>query len=308
MKTVDDSQILAELLNTDLGGINTGNADVSYFLVEAEDIIPLIPARDGFTRKDNFGHALLIAGSRGKMGAAILSAKACLRAGAGLLTVHIPARGETIMQMAFPEAITEVDGNSDYVTELTSVVGYDAIAVGPGVGLQKQTAVVLYELLKYSNKPLIIDAAAAFNLLAEDKTSFRLIPAGSILTLNAKEFDRLMGDNTTNPYERLHKAIHLAEDLNIYLILKGAYTAVCTPGKHCYFNSTGNSGMETASSGDVLTGIMLGLLAQSYTPFDAAITGVFLHGHAGDIAASKYSEESLIASDIIDHLGIAFKF
>ncbi|MDR0768340.1 MAG: NAD(P)H-hydrate dehydratase [Dysgonamonadaceae bacterium] len=306
MKTIDDSQMLTKLINMDLSGINIERAGVSYFSVETEDIMPLIPIRDPFAHKGNFGHALLVAGSRGKMGAAVLSAKACLRTGAGLLTVHIPACGETIMQTAFPEAMTATDGKNDYIAKFVSIDGYDAIAIGPGIGLQKQTAAVLYDLLKNSHKPTVIDADA-LNLLAKDKTSLRLIPPNSILTPHPKEFDRLAGVSA-NSYERLQKAIQLAENLNVYLILKGGRTAICTPQKQCYFNSTGNPGMATAGSGDVLTGIILGLLAQSYAPFDAAIAGVFLHGRAGDIAADKCSEESIIASDVIDHLGTAFKF
>ncbi|GHV33320.1 hypothetical protein FACS1894177_09730 [Bacteroidia bacterium] len=306
MKKVDDSQMLGKILNMDLSKINIESTDVPYFLVGTEDIIPLIPVRDRFAHKGNFGHALLVAGSRGKMGAAILGAKACLRAGAGLLTVHIPARGEAIMQVAFPEAMTEADQGDDYITALVSVVGYDAIAIGPGIGLHKQTAAVLHDLLKYSHKPLVIDADA-LNLLSENRNSLRLIPQGSILTPHPKEFDRLAGDSA-NAYERLQKAIQMAEQLKVYLVLKGAYTAICTPERHCYFNSTGNPGIATAGSGDVLTGIILGLLAQSYTSLNAAITGVFLHGLAGDIAASKCSEESVIASDIITNLGIAFMF
>jgi NAD(P)H-hydrate epimerase len=305
MKVVNDSLMLAKLLNTDLGEINIERTGASYFSVETEDITPLIHIRDKFAHKGNFGHALLIAGSRGKMGAAILSAKACMRAGAGLLTAHIPGRGEVIMQVAFPEAMTEADERNDYITKLASVAEYDAIAIGPGIGLKKQTAAILYDLLRYSQKPLVIDADA-INLLAENKTSLRLIPSGSILTPHSQEFDRLAG-NSANPYERLQKAIQLAKDLNIYIVLKGAHTAICTPKKQCCFNSTGNSGMATAGSGDVLTGIILSLLAQSYTSLDAAVVGVFLHGLAGDIATNRRSEENMIASDIIDHLGNAFK-
>ena len=306
MNKINDAKILAQILNVDLNKVPVENREVSYFSLETEDIVHLIPLRNRFAHKGNFGHALLVAGSRGKVGAAILGAKACMRVGTGLLTVHLPARLEPIMQIAFPEAMTEADVEEYFITKFLSLAKYDAIAIGPGIGLQKKTAAVLFELLKYSNKPLVIDADA-LNLLSEDKTSLRLIPARSILTPHPKEFDRLAGDSE-NAYERLQKAIQMAEQLKIYLVLKGAHTAICTPEKQCYFNSTGNPGMATAGSGDVLTGIILGLLAQSYAPLDAAIAGVFLHGHAGDIAASKGSEESLIAGDIIDNLGNAFKF
>lgn len=306
MKKIENSQILAKLLNIDINEIDIENADISYYSVETKDIASLIPVRNRFAHKGDFGHALLVAGSRGKMGAAILGAKACLRAGAGLLTVHIPALEEAVIQIALPEAMTEADPEKDFITNLTGVNKYDAIAIGPGIGLQRKTAAVIFDLFKYPHIPLVIDADA-LNLLSEDKSLLWQIPAGSILTPHPKEFDRLMG-KSENTYKRLQKALKLAGQLKVYIVLKGAHTAICTPEKNCYFNSTGNPGMATAGSGDVLTGIILGLLAQSYSPLHAALVGIFLHGLAGDIAASKYSEESMIASDIIDNLGEAFKF
>ena len=306
MKKVNDSIILAKLLNMDLSKTDIESSGVFYFSVDVEDIVPLIPIRDRFAHKGYFGHALLVAGSRGKMGAAILSAKACMRAGAGLLTVHLPACGEAIMQIALPEAMTEADEKNYYITQRNTLDNYSAIAIGPGIGMERETAAVLFELLKYSNKPLVIDADA-LNLLSEDKNMMWAVPPGSIFTPHPREFDRLAGPSA-NAYERLQKAILLAEELKVYIVLKGTYTAVCTPEKQCYFNSTGNPGMATAGSGDVLTGIILGLLAQSYTSLNAAIVGVFLHGLAGDIAASTYSEESVIAGDIVNNLGKAFKF
>ncbi|GHT54553.1 hypothetical protein FACS189451_02710 [Bacteroidia bacterium] len=306
MKTINDSQMLSKLLNMDLDGLNLENTGVSYFSVETEDILSLIPVRNRFAHKGDFGHALLIAGSRGKMGAAILGARACLRSGAGLLTVHIPALEEAVMQIALPEAMTEFDQEEDFIIKLEDISKYNAIAIGPGIGLRRRTAAVIVDLFKYSRKPLVIDADA-LNLLSEDKNLLGQTPPGSILTPHSKEFDRLT-DESENAFSRLQKAIKLAAELKIYIVLKGAHTAICTPEKKCYFNSTGNPGMATAGSGDVLTGIILGLLAQSYTPLHAALAGVFLHGLAGDIAASKNSEESMIASDIIDNLGEAFKF
>ncbi|MDR1631305.1 MAG: NAD(P)H-hydrate dehydratase [Dysgonamonadaceae bacterium] len=304
MKKVNDSNMLGKFLNMELNDALIKNPDISYFQIEEEDIVRLIPARNRFAHKGNFGHALLIAGSRGKMGAAVLGAKACLRAGAGLLTVHVPACGEVIIHVALPEAMTKVDREYNFITDIISTDEYNAIAIGPGIRMEKSTAAVLYDVLKYSNKPTVIDADA-LNILSEDKTSLQLIPPGSILTPHPKEFDRLTKPSES-AYERLQKAIEMAEKLKIYLVLKGAYTSICTPNKQCFFNPTGNPGMATAGSGDVLTGIILGLLAQSYDPLNAAIVGVFLHGLAGNIAADKCSEESMIASDIIDNLGQAF--
>ena len=306
MEKIINLRTLAQVLNMDVHEMPPmKNFNASYFWVDQEDITDLIPMRNQFAHKGNFGHALLIAGSRGKMGAAILGARACLRAGAGLLTVHLPARGETVMQIALPEAMTEADVEADFITKVIPLANNDAIAIGPGIGMHRATAAVLFDLLKYSKKPLVIDADA-LNLLAENKTMLRTIPPKSILTPHTREFDRLAGASE-NRYDRLQKAIQMAERLKVYVVLKGAHTAICTPERECCFNSTGNPGMATAGSGDVLTGIILGLLCQSYTPFDAAITGVYLHGLAGDMAAVRQSEESLIAGDIINNLGNAFK-
>jgi len=304
MNRINDIKALAQILNMNSIESEVENNAESYFSVEKEDIVQLIRVRNKFAHKGDFGHALLVAGSRGKMGAAVLGAKACMRAGAGLLTVHIPAYGEPIIQTAFPEAMTEADQEEDFISHLPSLDKYDAIAIGPGIGLRRKTAAVLFELLRHSGKPMVIDADA-LNLISEDKTLLQLIPQGSILTPHPKEFDRLAGDSKT-AYERLQKAILMAERLKIFIVLKGAHTAVCTPEHQCCFNTTGNPGMATAGSGDVLTGILLGLSAQSYTPFHAALAGVFLHGLAGDIAAKKSSEESVIAGDIIDNLGNAY--
>jgi len=278
---------------------------VELFSVEDADIASLIPVRNRFAHKGNFGHALLIAGSRGKIGAAVLSAKACLRSGAGLLTVHIPACGEIILQTAIPEAMIETDKESDFISDINSFSKYNAIGIGPGIGCNEKTSEALLQLLENANQPVVLDADA-INLLSQNERLQQALRANSILTPHPGEFDRLAGVSE-NAHERLLKACRLAVKLNSYIILKGADTAICTPDKKCYINPTGNPGMATAGSGDVLTGIILGLLAQSYSPLNASLVGVFLHGLAGDISASEKSQESLIASDIIENLGLAFK-
>jgi NAD(P)H-hydrate epimerase len=283
---------------------NCGN-DTFYHFVKKEDITSFIPERNKFAHKGDFGHALLIAGSRGKMGAAVLAARACLRSGAGLLTAHIPACGETIMQISFPEAMVECDKESTFVSETRESGKYQAIGIGPGIGLHREIAGVLSHLFEIRDKPLVIDADA-INCLSQDKELLKALPPNSILTPHPKEFDRLAG-SSADAYTRLQKAIALASELKSYIVLKGAYTAICTPLGECFFNSTGNPGMATAGSGDVLTGVILGLLAQSYPPFRAALAGVYLHGLAGDMAAAQKSEQSVIASDIIENLGAAFK-
>ena len=305
MKHFSGNKVFEKLPTIDLHSLVRKETGIKYFSVEKTDIASLIPKRNTFAHKGNFGHALLVAGSRGKTGAAVLAAKACMRSGAGLLTVHIPACGELILQTSVPEAMVEIDKEHDYITDLESFSKYNAIGIGPGIGCNEKTAGVLLQLFENAKQPLVLDADA-INLLAQNEKSQHLLPADSILTPHAGEFDRLAG-NSENAYERLEKACQWAVQHKSYIVLKGAYTAVCTPNKECYFNSTGNPGMATAGSGDVLTGIILGLLAQSYSPLNASLTGVFLHGLAGDIAACEKSQESLIASDIIENLGLAFK-
>ena len=278
----------------------------SYGLITDEDIASFIKARERFAHKGDFGHALLIAGSAGKMGAAVLAAKSCLRSGAGLLTAHLPGRGEVVMQTSVPEAMVDVDVNDDYVTVLTEISKYNAIGIGPGIGKADDTLALLKKILDtVKTTPMVIDADA-LNLIADNGELIHHLPGGTILTPHPGEFDRLAG-SSENAYDRIQKARSIASEQKICIILKGAYTAVCTPTGKVFFNTSGNPGMATAGSGDVLTGILLGLLSQGYRPEEASVIGVYLHGVAGDLAAASFSEESMIAGDIIQMLGIAFK-
>ena len=276
-----------------------------FHLIKKEDVNSLLKARSPFAHKGNFGHALLIAGSLGKMGAAVLAGKACLRSGAGLLTAHIPQSGNGIMQTSLPEAMTSIDHNQCIFSHVPKLNAYNAIAAGPGIATDEITAGALTDLLRQSTIPLILDADA-LNIIANNLALVELIPPDSILTPHPKEFDRLAGPSASS-YERLHKALRFASSTKTYIILKGRYTAVCTPDGECWFNTTGNPGMATAGSGDVLTGILLGLLAQAYAPKEVSILGVYLHGLAGDIALEDHSVESLLSGDIICYMGKAFK-
>lgn len=279
--------------------------ETPFAMVTEEDICYSLRPRDRFAHKGTFGHALLIAGSKGKLGAGILAARACLRSGVGLLTVHTPARGESVFQTALPEAMLSLDTNTDYFSAVPAISGYAAIGMGPGIGQHLDTAAAIERVLQSSAKPVVIDADA-INILASNKEMVNKIPPRSILTPHPKEFDRIAGEST-NSYDRLLKAQAFAAEHKLCVVLKGAYTAVCTSSGNVYFNSCGNPGMATAGSGDVLTGIILGLLAQGYAPETAAVAGVFLHGTAGDLAAAAHSEEGMIASDITEMLGTAFK-
>lgn len=276
-----------------------------YYYTTREDIYNIYKPRNLFANKGNFGHALLIAGSFGKIGAAVLASKSCLRSGAGLLTSFIPAIGYNIMQSTIPEAMVILDKNQDYLTELPDLQMFKAIGIGPGIGKEEKTAMMLNVLLTLYKLPMVIDADA-LNILAMYPQWLNFLSPEIILTPHPGEFDRLAGVSH-NSYQRHLKQIYFSRQFNTIVVLKGAFTSVTTPDGFCRFNSTGNPGMATAGSGDVLTGIILSLLAQGYQPEDAAVMGVYIHGLAGDIAAENTGEEALIASDIINNLGGAFK-
>lgn len=275
-----------------------------YFYIDKEMIGKFVPERSNFSHKGTFGHALLIAGSYGKMGAAVLASKACYRAGAGLVTAHIPRLGYPIIQTAVPEVMTSVDQHDSVFTELPDLESYSAIGIGPGLDKKHNSRKALQLLLEKVNVPLLIDADG-LNILSENKDWLKLLPENTVLTPHPGEFRRLAGESA-NGYERIQKQLDLAKELKLIIVLKGAYTSVATPEGNLFFNSTGNPGLATGGSGDVLTGIILGLLAQKMKPEEAALTGVFLHGLAADIAVKQKSEYSLIAGDITKFLGQAF--
>lgn len=303
----ENEQFVGEwtLLNIDIMPEIVESTPAEYRVVTEEDMHMVFTPRPRFSHKGTYGHALLVAGSRGKMGAAILSAKACLRSGAGLLTVHTPKCGEEIIQIASPEAMADADEHPDFLTEVKSLASYTAIGIGPGIGQQRETAAALGDILNHTTRPLVIDADA-LNIISANPELLAKVPQRSILTPHPREFDRLAGESHS-AYERLMKAKDFARAHCLVVILKDAYTAVCTPDGNVYFNIRGNAGMATAGSGDVLTGIVLGLLAQGFEPETAAVSAVFMHATAGDLAAKACSEESLIAGDIIEMLGKAFK-
>ena len=261
----------------------------------------LAKKREKFSHKGTFGHALIFAGSYGKMGAAVLSSKACLHSGAGLLTVHIAECGYEILQISLPEAMLSVDRNQRNITEFPNLDSYSAIGIGPGIGQEPLTVRILDELLDQIKAPLIMDADA-LNILSKHPDLLEKLPAKTILSPHPKEFQRLAGESE-NEFERLELARNFAKKHNVIIILKGAYTAVILTNGDVHFNSTGNAGMATGGSGDVLTGILTALLAQKYSPEDAAIFGVYQHGLAGDRAAERKTKTAMIASDIIENLG-----
>lgn len=294
-----------EVLDINLHPDYVENDETQFCLLESSMIADYIHERPKFSHKGTYGHALLIAGSKGKTGAAILSAKAVLKSGAGLLTVHLPDVAALPMQIGFPEAMISYDDSDSHFSKLPQLDKYNAIGIGPGLGTEAETANALKSLIQATKQPIVFDADA-LNILAANPTWLSFLPANSILTPHPKEFERLAGPSA-NSFERLEKQRRFAQKFKVVVVLKGAHTSIALPNGSCLFNSTGNPGMATAGSGDVLTGIILSLLAQGYTPQLAAIIGVYIHGLAGDEAAKELSEECMIASDIISHIGSAFK-
>lgn len=277
---------------------------IRSYLLDIREMADKIEKRNIFSHKGSFGHALLIAGKRGMAGASVLASKAALRTGAGLVTVYGPECNRTIVQTAVPEVIFISDENQEKISCMPDLSFYNAVAIGPGTGTHHTTANALEELLHQVRVPIVIDADA-LNILSAEPTLLKFIPATSILTPHPGEFDRLFGKSDSE-YQRFQKAILQSADLQVYIVLKGAYTRIFTPEGDVYFNSTGNAGMATAGSGDVLTGVITGLLAQKYSPLNAVVLGVFLHGLSGDMALNHETEETLIASDLIENLKSAY--
>lgn len=246
-----------------------------------------------------------MSGSYGKMGACVLCTKASIRAGAGLVTAHIPRCGYDILQTAVPEVMTSTDFEKRYLTGIPDLEPYDAIGIGPGIDKHIDTYEVIAQLLENYKKPIVFDADA-INIIADEQSFMKLLPEGSILTPHPGEFKRIVGF-WNDDFERLEQQMAISKEYKIYIVLKGAHTSISTPDGKVFFNSTGNPGMATGGSGDVLTGIITALLGQKYSPLDASILGVYLHGLAADLAVNLIGEMSLTAGDIIDYLPQAFR-
>ncbi len=282
-----------------------GQSETPYFYLDRAMVKPLLRTRRRHDHKGSYGHALLLMGSYGKTGAAILAAQACLRSGAGLVTAHVPHSAYWAMQTAAPEAMVSGDPGEHFLSTLPDLQPYNALGAGCGWGQEPATAQVLRKLIEGGKKkPLVLDADA-LNLLAKDQDLLYRLPESCILTPHPKEFERLFGQ-TANGFERNALQRRMAKAINAVIVLKGAHTCIAAPDGACYFNSTGNPGMATGGSGDVLTGIITGLLAQGYAPLEAALLGVYVHGLAGDLAAKEMGFEALVAGDLVRYMGKAF--
>ena len=267
-------------------------------VLDLHSIQKLFKKRLPHSHKGNHGHALIIAGSKSKMGAAIICAKACLRAGAGLVTVNIPKKERTAVFTSVPEAMIE------FREDRNNREKYNTVAIGPGIGNDESAKNLLKLVFSNFDLPAVFDADA-LNILAKNQQDLLKLPQKSILTPHVKEFDRLFGNHNSES-ERRQTATTKAKELQLIIVLKGHKTFI-TNGEESFENTTGNSGLAKGGSGDALTGIIIAFLAQGYEPINAAILGVYIHGLAADITLETQSEESMLISDVIENLGNAFK-
>ncbi|MFD2513193.1 NAD(P)H-hydrate dehydratase [Pontibacter locisalis] len=274
----------------------------NLFFTTAKDVAHLLKPRKKFSHKGIYGHALLLCGGFGKIGAAVLAARGCLRAGVGLLTVQAPSAGYTVLQTAVPEAMTLADKHRKHLSELPQEMDkFNVIGVGPGLGTERVTKSTIGQLLATSSHPLVIDADAINIISSSEKLKAQLKRNQLIFTPHPKEFERLIG-KSNNDYDRLKDMLEFCQEYDCYVVLKGNNTALGTPDGEIYFNTTGNPGMATGGTGDVLTGIITGFVAQNYTLKEACLLGVYLHGLAADLALNTVGEVSMTASDVVDHL------
>ena len=276
--------------------------ETSIYLTYNEDVQPLYKFRDNFSHKGNFGHSLIVGGSFGKMGAVSLASRAALTIGSGLVTAYIPKCGYQALQTALPEVMVEVDAENE-LEFFNSKIKATTVGVGIGMGTSTKTADGLKQFLQKNKLPLVVDADA-INLLSKNKSLLKLLPENSVLTPHPKEFERLAG-KWKNDYDKLDKLKAISKKYKLIVVLKGAYTVIVDQGK-LFFNSTGNPALATAGSGDVLTGIITGLIAQHYTPINAAILGVYLHGKTAELAMKSMVYETFTASHCIEYLSDAF--
>lgn len=301
----DNAELVGEWKVIDIGlsDVAIRNTQARCHLIEVEEVRSLLRPRRPDTSKADYGNAMLVAGSYGMMGAAVLASQGALRAGVGKLTVQSPKCGYEIVQVSVPEALFQYNKGDYYMKELTVEKNFDAVAIGPGLGNNDETLQALENFLLTRNNPVILDADA-LNFIARKPALLNSIPVLSVITPHVGEFDRLFGTHASSEL-RLQKAIEMARFYNIIIVLKGHYTATVRPDGIVCFNSSGTPAMATAGSGDVLTGIILSLMAQGYKPEQASMMGVYIHGIAGELAAREQGEYGTLAGDIAANTGRA---
>lgn len=289
-------------------GLHSGyiqELQVKNSLFSHDDASKIFTVRCRVSHKGDHGHGLLLSGSRGKVGAAILAAQGAVRSGAGLITLHLPYTFSVSVHASLPEVMVSCDEHPDYISVLPSLDGFTAIAIGPGIGKESLTGIVLRELLQKAECPLIIDADA-LNIISMEPELISFLPPGSVLTPHPKEFERLAG-KSKNDFERLERAVEFSVKHNCYIVLKSAHTAVIDPEGYCTFNIEGNAGLAKGGSGDTLTGMILGLICRGYSSGDAARLAVFAHGAAANIVAENSGLDAIVASEVADTLGCVWK-
>ncbi|WP_185851000.1 NAD(P)H-hydrate dehydratase [Blattabacterium cuenoti] len=286
----------------------THHMSVKNFFIDKKSIHSIYKKRKKFTHKGNYGHGLLIGGKYGMMGSMVLSAKACLRIGIGKLSVYVPSCGYQIIQTLIPEVIVVTDPKKYFISKIPTqnLSSVNTIGIGMGIGKNPETSFALETFLKKNKKKSLVIDADGINILSDRVELLSYLPEETILTPHYREFSRLYG-TWINDYQKLDKIKEISIRYTIYIVLKGAHTVISTPDGELYFNSTGNPGMSTAGSGDVLTGIITGLLSQGYSPKESCLLGVYIHGLSGDLASMEKTEESIIAGDIIDYIGKSYQ-
>lgn len=292
------------ILDIGLDKTFVNSTHTNYIATDKARIKSLYRKRKQFSHKGTYGLAILVGGSYGSIGAICLATRAAARAGAGKTKALLPEVGYNVIQTLVPEAMCMTNGRK-HLTEITGWNTANAIGIGPGLGTEWETMRAFEQFVDECKQPIVVDADA-LNMIGKKPELLSKIPPGSVLTPHPKEFERIFG-KTVNSMQQLEVARMQAMRYNLYIVLKNRYTAIVTPEGECRYNLTGNAGLATAGSGDVLTGIITGLLAQGYEPGDAATMGVYLHGLAGDYAAEARSQEAMIAGDITEHLGTAFQ-
>ncbi|MBU2973486.1 NAD(P)H-hydrate dehydratase [Zobellia sp. B3R18] len=292
-----------EVLDIGLDSEFLVNTETEYELIGKNEMLPVYIPREKFSHKGTHGHGLIVGGSYGKIGAVHLASKACLYAGSGLVTAFVPKCGYIPLQTNFPEAMVLTDNDENHISKIEFDIDPTVVGVGVGLGKDASTVKALDEFLRANKKPLVIDADA-LNILSENKALLGKIPAQTVLTPHPKELERLIG-SWKDDFDKLKKAKEFSKKYDCVLVIKGSHTITIYDDKG-YVNTTGNPGMGTGGTGDVLTGVITGLIAQGYNPLNAVVFGVYLHGRAGDIAVEKTGYQALTASHVVDAIGLAF--
>ncbi|SCD20920.1 putative carbohydrate kinase [Proteiniphilum saccharofermentans] len=292
------------IVNIGLNQEAIAEAETDIYLTEKREICNLLKPLSKFAHKGTQGHALIIGGSLGKCGSVSLASKAALKTGCGLVTAYLPKCGVPAIQSGFPEAMALEDEGEEHIRSIDYDLKPDAIGIGMGMGLHEETAQAMCQFLQQKRTPLAVDADG-LNILSRHPDWLGLLPAGTILTPHPKELQRMIGE-WCDDYEKIEKTKALANRYGVILVVKGAYSMIID-GEKIYVNSSGTPALATAGSGDVLTGMITGLLAQGYKPSEAARIGVFLHGMTADIAGECIHPRSFVASDIIENIGNAYR-